>query len=463
MDDSSFPIPENITRELYKRSAELVITNKIFSLLNKLYEISILTLSPILLAEKITQTLLSELDAEAVGIFLFDAASDEATPLYISFSKRVEQSLGIQQIKILIEKKIPSVSQNDFFSRVLQSDKDNPSYTEVLDDIWGHIFHSEVLVALKEQAHLRSILLYPLRVGENKTIGFLLLGLNHAFTVLSDFEKKSIHNFINVVATALDKALLYYQVKKAHEDLEVAYEGLKKLDNAKTEFLSMASHQLRTPISIIRGNVSMLEEGDYGILTEREMKVIHKTLGNVERLAEIIDDILSVSHIESGKFSINKENLDIVQTLSSAVDQGKQEAERKGISVVFEKKITSISVPHDTKKLFQVFFNLIDNAIKYTKEGSVKVSIDNQENELLISISDTGIGIPEDFKKMIFGKFVRADNAKKIRPDGSGIGLFLVKSIIEGHGGSIEVQSPVVENGEEIQGTKFTVKLPILN
>lgn len=309
---------------------------------------------------------------------------------------------------------------------------------------------------------MKSAIMFPI-VLRGTVAGTLQFIMTVPLGEVNDREIDMMQAFANQVSIAFSNARSYLElqeanerVKKAKADLQVAYEELQELDKAKMEFLSIASHQLRTPISVIRGYVSMLAEGDYGPLTEKEIEVALKAKDNVIRLADIVEDILGVSHLEAGKLEINLRKADITQIAKDAVEEVQIKAEEKGIELNF---IPPTPPPPtltiDEKKISQVLVNLVDNAVHYTEKGSVTLSMQVTDTEVSVTVQDTGIGIPEEFRKTLFQKFARAENAKKLRPDGSGIGMYLVKNIVERHGGVVSFESV------EGQGTTFVFTLPI--
>jgi signal transduction histidine kinase len=246
-----------------------------------------------------------------------------------------------------------------------------------------------------------------------------------------------------------------WELQEQKHRLELAYIDLKQLDTAKNEFISLASHQLRTPISVIRGFASMLIGGEFGPLNDDQKKYADKINHNVLHLNNIVNDIFNASLIETQKLALNKEPTNLIAVINDAINQLKPAAEHKGLEFEWEidpqydNKLINI----DPKKMFEVFYNLIDNAIKYTPIGEINMALKNFSDHYLVLIKDSGIGMPENQKNYIFQRFSRLDNAKRIRPDGTGIGLYLVKNIVESHGDQIWFESKLS------QGTTFFVKI----
>ena len=233
----------------------------------------------------------------------------------------------------------------------------------------------------------------------------------------------------------------------------------KIIERLKTEFVSIAAHQLRTPLSAIKWTLRMILDGDLGEVPEEQRKFLQGTYASNERMIKLINDLLNVTRIEEGRFLYNIQSRDIIEVVKKVIDPFKEIAQREGLKFEFKipkKKIPKLEV--DTEKISLVIQNLIDNAIHYTKSGGVvKVSIEflKKKNQFLFSFNDTGIGIPKNQQKRVFTRFFRAANAIRAETEGTGLGLFIAKNIVEAHGGKIWFES--VEN----KGTTFYFTLPV--
>jgi len=248
------------------------------------------------------------------------------------------------------------------------------------------------------------------------------------------------------------------------QDLQKAYNELKKLDEAKSEFIAMASHQLRTPLTIIKGLVSMLIEGTYGDPPERFKKPLKNIFSSNERLVRIVNDLLSISKIELGKLEILKEKAQIENLIKTVVQELKPQAEKKKLYLKWEKPKGPIpEIEIDPLKIRQVIFTVIDNAIKYTRKGGITIRVKFQKlnpkinkKSLLIEISDTGEGMTREEAKKIFESFTRGAAGIKLWTQGTGLGLYLAKKYIELHHGKIWAESP----GKGL-GSTFYISLPL--
>jgi signal transduction histidine kinase len=230
-------------------------------------------------------------------------------------------------------------------------------------------------------------------------------------------------------------------------------EGVSRM---KSEFLSITAHQLRTPLSALKWVLHMSLEGDMGKLTKKQQGLLEKGYDANERMITLVNDLLDVVRIEEGRFDYKFHKVDFVELVEEMVGDMKLIADQKKVTLEFHKPsrvIPKISV--DSEKLRLVFMNIVDNALQYTHaKGRVEVAITYKDN-ILVTVKDTGVGIPKNQMIRIFSKFFRADNAVRMQTAGSGLGLFIAKNIIEKHGGKIWIDS------EEGKGTSVNFTLPI--
>ncbi len=232
----------------------------------------------------------------------------------------------------------------------------------------------------------------------------------------------------------------------------------KEIDKTKTEFVSLASHQLRTPLSTVNWYAEMLLAGDVGELNKKQKKYLDEVYRSNQRMVELVNALLDVSNLELGTFVIEPESTDICKLARSVVDEQKPQIDTRKIKFIFSCKKNILIIKADPKLLRMVIQNILSNSVKYTPEGGkIKLSISLvAKKNILLRISDTGYGIPKKQHGEIFTKLFRADNVRDKDTDGTGLGLYIVKSIVERSGGKIWFESP-----EENLGTNFYVSLPI--
>ena len=242
------------------------------------------------------------------------------------------------------------------------------------------------------------------------------------------------------------------------KELSRANAELKKLDSAKSEFISIASHQLRTPLTAIKGYISLILEGAYGTNAERTDDALNKIFLANERLIQLVEDMLNLTRIESGRLDYHLEsNVQVEEILLELKDMFILRAQDKGLelTIVEAEKLTPF-ITADKSKLREVISNLMDNAIKYTKQGFVRVSAEPIGNVVRITIADSGMGISEESMKTLFTKFSRGTDSTKVYTDGSGLGLYVGKNLIESQGGHIYIESDGVD-----KGSRFIIEMPI--
>ena len=231
----------------------------------------------------------------------------------------------------------------------------------------------------------------------------------------------------------------------------------KMIEKMKTEFVSLSAHQLRTPLSAIKWSLKMLLDGDAGEITPEQREFIEKSYRSNERMIGLINDLLDITRIEEGRYLYQPTLCQIEDIVQSVINSYQEEFKKKKIKFEFkrpEEKLPKVKV--DEEKMGLAIQNLLDNALRYTLTGGeVTLSLKCVNKEIELSVKDSGIGIPQDQQERIFSKFFRAGNAIRVETEGSGLGLFIVKNIIEAHGGKIWFQS------EENKGSTFYFTLPI--
>jgi signal transduction histidine kinase len=251
-----------------------------------------------------------------------------------------------------------------------------------------------------------------------------------------------------------------HQEIKRKEELEEAYKKIEALSEMKSEFLKVVNHQLRTPFSIIKGLVSMMSEGE--VSPERQKEFIQKLNFSVERLGTILDDILAAQSLVGGMEAPILLPCQIEEIVKMQVEHFKPQAEAKGIKISFKKPKEPLPITlADQQMIERIISRLIDNAILYSEKGEIEVSVDlereNKKEWIKISVKDEGIGLDEKEKENIFKLFYRGEKATSMHPNGSGLGLFIVKNYVEAHRGKIEAKS----EGRG-KGSTFIVALPVI-
>jgi len=277
------------------------------------------------------------------------------------------------------------------------------------------------------------LLLIEAVTAQTLTAGLYRIGLFTAFCVFGYLLIKSVLNEI-----------------KLREKLEIA-------NNAKSEFVSIASHQLRTPLTAIKGYISMMIENTYGKLPEALLKPLQNVYESNEKLIKLVNDLLDLSRLEAGKIEFTPTLTSLEKIVADIIEELKINADKKSLYLKLIKPKEALpEIMVDQPKIRQVVLNLIDNAIKYTREGGITIKLKATDSQEQIIISDTGIGISPDEIPSLFQMFSRASAGAKLHTEGSGVGLHVAKKFIEMHQGRIWVES----EGKN-EGSTFYIELPI--
>ncbi|HRH25908.1 MAG TPA: ATP-binding protein [Candidatus Paceibacterota bacterium] len=279
---------------------------------------------------------------------------------------------------------------------------------------------------------------------------------------------------ITLIVTGIIGIVLIRSVKK--EDLEkekiemlaislkAANERLERLNQEKTEFISLATHQIRAPLSAIKGYASLILEGDYGETSDDIKDAVSTMYSSAHNLVGVVGDYLDISRIDLNRMKFNFSDVDLKQTLSEIVKEQQPNLRGKGLELLWhpDSSLAKTVISADIGKIKQVISNLIDNAIKYTPKGSITLSLANAAKlepgtkGFRITIQDTGIGLNEQTIPKLFKRFSRADSAHEVNVHGTGLGLYLARKMVEAHSGKIWAES----DGEG-KGSRFIIELPV--
>jgi len=245
------------------------------------------------------------------------------------------------------------------------------------------------------------------------------------------------------------------KVEERTLQLSRALEEIKMISKRKSDFVSAVSHELRTPLTSIKGYASILLSEKLGQLPPAVKERLDKINRHSDELAQLVNNLLDISRIESGKISMKLEPLNLKEIIEEVVDLMNVQLKEKEIEFKFELSADVEYVLADRQQLERVFINLLGNAIKFTPaKGKISIRASSLDNLCQIDITDTGIGIPQESLGAIFDEFYRVDNPINQKVKGTGLGLSLVKRIVEAHGGSIWVRSKLNE------GSTFSFTIP---
>lgn len=301
----------------------------------------------------------------------------------------------------------------------------------------------------------------------HEVIGYLILGHKKSGEGYTNRDVRLLNTVADELAIAIQNALHFQEIQNFNETLKKEVQEataqlretnrkLKKLDEIKDEFISMASHQLRTPLTSVKGYLSMVLEGDAGPIVPQQKQLLEEAFTSAQRMVYLIGDFLNVSRLQTGKFVIEWKPTNLSVVVKEEVDQLRETASRHHIKLQFEPPSNFPTLMLDENKMRQVIMNFADNALFYTRPGgTVRVVLLVTAREVRFEVHDNGIGVPEQERHKLFTKFFRAENARRVRPDGTGIGLFMAKKVVAAHGGNIIFES------QEGKGSVFGFILPL--
>ena len=248
------------------------------------------------------------------------------------------------------------------------------------------------------------------------------------------------------------------ELNKSNMELAEALSRLKALDRMKSDFVSHVSHELRTPLAAIKGSVDNMLDGITGMINDKQQQYLFRIRNNTDRLIRLINDLLDISRIESGKIKLRFQAVPIRDIIRDVKENLMPVAKEKDIEfAASDSEWNDLNVKADRDKLSQIFTNLLDNAIKFSKTGGrIEIVLSAQNDDFIkASVIDYGMGIPEKDKENVFEKFYQAHNDSDVKKKGTGLGLAITKSLVELHGGKIWV------NSKEGEGSDFSFTIPL--
>jgi signal transduction histidine kinase len=284
-------------------------------------------------------------------------------------------------------------------------------------------------------------------------VGYLLLGPKKSGNLYSSQDLKVIEIVANELVIAIQNALRFEEIRnfnltlqakvdEATKKLRRANEKLRQLDETKDDFISMASHQLRTPLTSVKGYIDMVMEGDGGKITQKQREMLGQAFFSSQRMVYLIADLLNVSRLKTGKFIIEPAPVNLAKIVKEELEQLEESAASHNLTLAYDKPKSFPELMLDETKIRQVIMNFVDNAIYYTPNGGhITVHLVDNKSTVELRVEDDGIGVPKSEQPHLFTKFYRAGNARKQRPDGTGLGLFMAKKVVVAQEGSIIFES----------------------
>ncbi|MCX5693746.1 MAG: GAF domain-containing sensor histidine kinase [Candidatus Omnitrophica bacterium] len=303
---------------------------------------------------------------------------------------------------------------------------------------------------------VRSFIICPVLAQEGNQ-GFIFVGTQNAETAITKGDQEFISILANQIAQTLDNARLFEKTWRSQQELELkveertrqltqALEEVNKISKRKSDFISSVSHEIRTPLTSIKGYAAILLTSKLGALPEEIRSRLEKINRHSDELVHMVNDLLDISRIESGKVEIKKEALSLKTIYDKIADLFSEQFKSKNITFSNNIPDDCQEILADRSQIERVFINLVGNAFKFTPEnGKISLNASHSNNHVQIDIKDTGFGIPEDAQEKIFEEFYRVDNTINQGVKGTGLGLALVKQIVQAHQGRIWVKSKLGE------------------
>lgn len=436
----------HINQEMYKKSVEISEKNKTLSLLQQIDEIILGNITHVNeIAQKATSLLVTDAEFQSVTIFLADKESAVLKRIALSVSGQGEPSGEQQQLPYVLE-----ISLKDTSNLVVQSLIEKELKTSSTVD--GVLLPAGTTTStVHALLPIKSVFIYPLIV-RGEVIGAMIICLKESIEELSEYRRDLLNRLAEIIGIAIDNAILYEEVQKNNERLKV-------MDKLKDEFVSLTSHELRTPMTAVKSYVALALDPRAGTLNEQQQDYLNRATMSVERLIKMVNEMLNISRIESGRLKIEMASVDILNLAKEVREEIIPRANELGIMVVNNPATDIPPVLADCDKIKEVLINLIGNSLKFTpKGGTITVNFSHKGDRVETSVTDSGAGIaPEDISKL-FHKFniLPGSYAPDQEVMGTGLGLYICKAIVELHGGTIWATS----EGKS-KGTTFTFSLPV--
>ncbi len=410
------------------------------------------------------QEIINQISDVVVKEFYIDELINESTNILVS---AIKPRTGIV---ILVDKNGQYYSDYDITSTKLGIEKVE-TINELSNQINQLFIVNESLTpnsdSFNEFLNSANVSLSIRLMVKNDLVGYMLFGPKLSGDLYSGKDIQLLSISANELSIAIQNArrfdeisrfneTLKLEVERATTELKDSNEKLQALDQAKDEFISMASHQLRTPLTSVKGYLSMVLGGDVGKLKKQQKDMISSAFNSSQRMVYLISDLLNVSRLQTGKFVIEPTETNMPDVVESELDQLKETFRNKKLNFIYKKPKNFPILYIDETKTRQVIMNFLDNAIYYTPSGGkVEVLLTSDEKKIELKIKDSGIGVPKSERHNLFTKFYRATNAKKVRPDGTGLGLFMARKVIVDQGGAI------IFDSKEGEGSTFGFTFPL--
>jgi signal transduction histidine kinase len=431
---------EHITAEMYRRNKELADTNKILSLLRTVDALVLESHTSInTVCEHITEAITQVTSYDFVGLFTRFSHTRE-TLLLSGWSG--SPWLGKNRPELAFSRPLHLDISNDWFTASFEDTKlislANYSLPVIAELLGCSIAEVE---RVNDQLNLKTLYCVKL-LARRRLVGLLVIGFSDDVNQLKESDVTLMDRLSESIGVALDNKLLFEENQYVLRQLRNSNKKLRELDETKDDFISMASHQLRTPLTSVKGYISMILEGDAGKITKTQEEMLGQAFFSSQRMVYLIADLLNVSRLKTGKFVIETAPVNLGKLVQQELGQLEETAAARSLKLQYKKPDDFPDLMFDETKIRQVIMNFVDNAIYYTPAGGkITVELLDKPSTIELRVTDNGIGVPKSEQPHLFTKFYRAGNARKARPDGTGLGLFMAKKVIIAQGGALLFES----------------------
>lgn len=457
MDDNTAALSNNVTaselahvtEEMYKKNKELAEKNKALALLRQIDGIILSKVTDLgQVAQKVVDTIVEELSFKMVAILLLEKENNSVRRLALSQTNPIAQAEAKLNLKLFGER-IPLTEESNLIIKAVKTRF--MQLTHGLNNTLIPHFSNEQSKIAQGIIGINVSFVYPLIV-RGEVMGAMVISLNDQ-EGHSDFKNELIDRLAGVIGIAIDNSLLYQEIQDANLRLQ-------EVDKLKDEFVSLASHELRTPMTVIKSYLWLILEKEKNSLNDRQKMYIDRAYISTQRLINLVNDMLNVSRIESGRFTLAMQPIDLITLIGTVHSEMMPKAQEQKINLQFARPLQPLpKVQADPERVEQILINLIGNSLKFTPvNGTIRIEINyNRADKIeIISVVDNGRGISAQDIPKLFQKFsmVGTNYLVKQNAQGTGLGLYLSKSIVELMGGKIWVES----EGEG-KGSKFSLTL----
>lgn len=437
--------------EVSRATTALANRNRRLTILRRLDMITMNTQNLDEMCQKIIDTVSWEMAYEGGLIALLDNDGDTLRAYAVSKTPALQKALaylpdGLKKMTVSLSRDATSP-----LVKALRTRKPTPTANFV--ELYSPPLPRSLAQTMEKITEIHQSVVWPLS-AKGRVLGVVVFGLPKSYETLSGEEQEMLSAFMDEAGIAIENVTLYIQARKDKLTLEKAYEKLQELDKMKDEFVSITSHELRTPMSSIKGYIWMLENKG-GTLSEKQHGYLEAAKRGADRMINLINDMLNVSRIEQGKIGLRTVGFDLKEIVAEVAEGLKLKAGEKGLALSV--KAESVLAEADPDRVREVIGNLIENAIKYTGIGSIIVTVKKVQGKAKVSVKDTGKGIAADDLPRLFQKFGRLERsfATVAETSGTGLGLYISKLLVEKMGGQIGVSSVPA------RGSTFYFTLPL--